>query len=230
MRKFFKLIFKLVVLALFVFLFTAVWIVLDGTIDGGGKADAALVPGRSESPGAGAEQPQLDRAVKLYNEGKFPFIIVSGSALHMSRGNYDDPAAMAQYLESNGVPSSAIIQDRQPEDLQEMAHDVADIMKAHQFKSVMVVTDYYRETGTRLALSHEGIAEVQKAHAGKFQKDDALKVGLAVVELYQYVGKVYILPAAEKAKAEAQAGEDKIKAEAEKAKKKVDDSLDSLVK
>ena len=230
MRRFFSLIFQLIAAALVIFLFTAVWIVFDGLIDLGEKADVALVTGDSETPQVNAEQPRLDRVIKLYNDGEFPFIILSGSTVRASRSHDDDPAAMAKYLESRGIASSVIIEDRRGKDTPDTAREVAEIMKSHRFKSVMVVTDYYHVTRTKLALVHEGIADIQKAHVGKLRKEDAWKIGREVVALYDYVGKIYLLPAAEKVKKEALVGLDKAKADAEKVKEKIDKSLDSLPK
>jgi len=227
MRRLFSLIFELVAAAIFFFLCTAALIIFDGLSDSGQKADVALVTGHAEAVPGNAGEPRMDLAVKLYNAGEFPFIIVSGST---GRGTYDDPAAMAKYLESQGIASNAIIEVRQGENTQETAREVAEIMKSHQLQSVMVVTDYYHETRTKLALTHEGIAEVEKAHVGQLQKEDALKIGREVVALYVYIGKIYLLPAAEKVKKEAQVGMDKAQTDAQQAKQKVDKGLNGLSK
>jgi vancomycin permeability regulator SanA len=226
MRRLFNLIFQLVAAAIFIFLCMAAWIVFDGLNDVGEKADVALVTGHDQSAPGGSD-PRLDRAIKLYNDGEFPYIVVSGST---RRYTYDEPAAMAAYLESHGISSGVIIEDRRGENTQETARDMAGIMKSRQFQSVMVVTDYYHMTRMKLALSHEGIADIEKAHVGTLRKEDAFKIGREVVALYDYIGRIYLLPAAEKAKEEAQVGLDNAKTDAEKAKEKVDKGLDSLPK
>jgi len=226
MRRFFNVIFQLVLSALAIFLLTAVWIVFDGLTDLGEKADVALVTGGGSSPG-NAEQPRLDRVVKLYTDGEFPFIIVCGSG-GGSAG--DEPGAMAKYLEGQGIPENVIIEETRGKTTQETAREVAAIMKLHQFETVMIITDYYRVTRMKLALGHEGVAYIQKAHVGRLQKADAWKIGREVVALYNYLGKVYVLPEAEKVKEEAQVGADKAKADAQQAKQKVDKSLDNLAK
>jgi uncharacterized SAM-binding protein YcdF (DUF218 family) len=217
MRRLFKIIFQLVAVAFLCFVGTAAWIVFSGLSDSGEKADVALV---TDLRGA-------DRAIKLYKEGAFPFIIVCGST---GQGSENEVAAVGKYLESNGVPASAIIEDRRDENTLEAARHVAAIMKTRQFESVMIVADYYRITRAQLALDHEGVAEIDKAHVGKLQKEDALKIGREVVALYAFIGKVYLLPAAEKAKDEAKVGMDKASSDAEKAKDSVDKSLDGLAK
>ncbi len=238
MRRLFNLIFQLIAAALIIFLFTALWIVFDGLTDLGNKADVVLVTGHAELAESKAEQARRDRVVKLYNDGEFPFIIVSGSTSRSTTTinggtgvfTYDEPAAMAKYLESQGIPSNVIIEDHRAETTQDVARDVAHIMKAHRFKSVMIVTDYYQVTRMKLELHHEGIAEIQKAHVGRLRKEDALGIGREVVALYVYIGKTYLLPTAEKIKKEAEVGVDKAKADAEKAKQKVDKGLNGLAK
>jgi vancomycin permeability regulator SanA len=226
MRRLFRLLFQLAALAIVIFLLTAAWIVFDGLNDLGEKADVALVTGQAESSQAESEA-RLDRVVQLYNQGEFPAIIVAGS----SRGDAsDEPRAMTQYLERHGISSSAIIEGRGTGHTLDAARAVAGIMKSHQFESVMLVTDYYHMTRTKVELNHEGIAQIQKAHVGKLQPNDAVPIGREVVALYAFLGETYLLPAAEKVKEEAQVGADKAKADAEKAKQKVDKSLDSLPK
>ena len=226
MRRLINFFLQLVVLALVVFLFTAAWIVFDGLIDAGGKADVALVTGRVDAA-PGMADAKLDRVIELYNGGEFPYIIVSGSRRGTAK---NDPAEMAKYLESHGISSDAIIEDLHGETTVATSREVAEIMKSHQFQSVMLVTDYYRMTRTKLVLSHDGVQQIEKAHVGKFQKEDVWDIGREVVALYDYIGRVYLMPAALKAKEEAQSGIDKAKVDAETAKEKVDKGLDGLAK
>lgn len=230
MRRLFSIIFQLVAAAIFFFLCTAAWIIFDGLNDSTEKADVGLVTGHEETPPGmhGLVAPgKLDRAIQLYNDGDFPFIVVSGSALY---SGYDSSKAMAEYLVSKGIPAGAIIEGPEKGSTQETAREIAKIMKSHQFRSVMIVSDYYRMTRTKLALVHAGITEVGKAHVGKLRKEDAWKIGREVVALYDYVGKVYLFPAAEMIKKEAQVGMDKASVDAEKARDSVSKGLDNMTK
>jgi uncharacterized SAM-binding protein YcdF (DUF218 family) len=227
MRRLFNLIFQLLAVALVVFLLTAVWIVFDGLSDWGEKADVALVTGHTEVV-QGTSDPLLDRVVQLYKDGEFPDVIIIGTKW-VEIGS-ENAVTMAKYLEAHGIPSSAIIDDSVVDTVPETASRVAATMKEHGFQSVMVVADYYRITRIKLALTHEGILELEKAHVGKLQKEDALKIGREEVALYEYIGKVYLLPAAEKVKKEAQVGMSKASIDGEKAKEKMDKSLDNLAK
>jgi hypothetical protein len=103
-------------------------------------------------------------------------------------------------------------------------------MKAHDLNSVMVVTDYYHVTRTKMALMHDGVISIQKAHVGKLSEDDAWEIAREVVALYTYVGRVYVLPVVEKVTQEAKVGVDKAKVDADEAKKKVDKGFDSMSK
>jgi vancomycin permeability regulator SanA len=224
MRRLFKLIFQLVMSAVVIFLLTAAWIVFDGLNDSGGKADVALVSGQPEGA---VERALLDRVIELYNGGEFPAVIVSGTDTPSS---FDHAAAMAEYLEGKGIPANAITQNRRGGTMPETAARVAAIMKLHRFESVMVVADYYHITRLKLALGQEGVAEIDKAHIGALRKEDAWKIGREVLALYDYVGRVYLLPLAEKAKDEAKVGLDKAGLDAQKAKESVNKGLDNLPK
>jgi len=106
----------------------------------------------------------------------------------------------------------------------------AALLKEHDFNSVMIVTDYYHMTRTKLAFIHEGVTSLQKAHIGVLQQSDAEAIGRDVLALFGYVTQVYVLPELEKIKKEAVVGADKAKADVEGAKKKVDKSLDTMPK
>ncbi len=223
MRRLFSFIFQLIAAAIVVVIGTAAWIIFDGLNDVGDKADVALFAGHTGE----AVDPQLDHVVKLYKDGAFPSIIVSEPAV---AGSEELAGTATRYLEDHGIPSSAILKDEDYISTWDLAHKVASSMKAHEFASVMLVADYYRMTRLKLALSHEGVVAIQKSHIGTARKEDALAIGHEVVALYDYIGKTFLLPAAEKIKQEAKVGADKAKDDAEKAKDKVDKSLNSLPK
>jgi hypothetical protein len=227
MGRFFKFIFQLIAAAIFIFLCIAAWIIFDGLTDEGQKADVGLVVGHAQGV-RGTSDAQLDRVVELYSKGAFPSVIIIGTKWQ-EIGNAKE-VTVAQYLEAHGVPPGAIIANHVGTDMQETSQEVAAIMKSHQFFSVMIITEYYDVTRVKLALTHEGVAGIEKAHVGTLRKEDALKIGRGVVALCDYVGRVYLLPEAEKAREEAKVGMDKASVDAEKAKEGVDKSLDNLAK
>ena len=223
MRRLFSLIFKLLGVVLVFFFVTVAWILFDGLSDLGDKAEVALVMGTPESTETVSDQPLLDRVVKLFNDGEFPLIIVSGSKVKSGA------QSMAKYLEEKGIPSNVIVID-EAATTPEATRKAVEIMKARDLHSVMIVTDYYHVTRTKLAFLHDGITSIQKAHIGVLDKSDAEAIGREVVALYGYVARVYVLPTVDKIAKEAKVGAEKAKADAEEAKKKVDKGFDTMSK
>ena len=223
MRRILKLIFQLLGVVVLCFILTVVWVLFDGLTDLGDKADVALVLGTPESPEAMGDQPLLDRTVKLFNESAFPCVIVSGSK---TKGESE---AMAKYLEGKGIPAGVVFID-DAVTTPDAVRKATKIMAEHELNSVMIITDYYHVTRTKLAFIHDGVTSIQKAHIGVLNKSDAPAVGREVIEIYNYIMRVYIMPAVEKIKEEAKTGADKAKADAETARKKVDKGLDSMSK
>jgi vancomycin permeability regulator SanA len=228
-RGLFRLIFRLITLAVLVSVGEAVWIVYDGLNDQGDHADVAVVPGTAVRHGVPGPilRSRLDRAIELYRAGKFPLIIVSGAT---EVGGYDEAAAMSNYLIEKQVPVTAIVQDKIGAHTSDTGRDVAAIMKARNLHSVMIVSQYYHITRMKLALKYAGIKDVEQVHVGVVQKEDAFMLAREVLALDDYLFKFYLLPAADKAKAEAQVEGEKVKVEAEKAKDQVRQKIDSSQK
>ncbi len=203
-----------------------IWIIFDGLTDLGDKADVALVFSDSGSPKKGTEE-RLKRVVELHKDGNFPAVIVSGPENGASE---DKPAAMAKYLAEHGIPAHTITEEDWGENDPETPEKIAGTLKSHNFNSVMIVTNYYDVTLTKLKLYHEGVHNIEKGHIGTLQKEDAWKIANQVVVLYTYVGQTYLLPAAQKVKEETKVGVDKAKEDADAAKKSIDNGLNSLPK
>ena len=220
--------FQLIVAVIFLVILSAGAIIFDGLNDRGDKAEAALVVD-ARVPAKGAASPVLDRAVEMHRSGEVNTIVVVSSKW-LGEGQEGGAAEMAKYLVSHGVPADDIIKSDHGGSLQETAHAVADVVQIHKLESVMLVADYYDITRFKVALGHEGVKHVQTVHVGTVTKDDTFRIFNSVVGLYQYVGKVYLLPEAEEVKKEAESGMDKAKVEADHAKDKVDKGLDNLPK
>jgi hypothetical protein len=226
MGRFFKLILQLVGSAVIIFMFTIGLVCMDGLIDQGEKADAALVLGGSQATRRGSD-PMLDRVVKRYSNGDFVLIIVND---FVSRPTEDQGGLMVSYLEKHGVDPGAIVQLHSGDNVPVTARQVVSIMKNHQLQSVMLIADYYRITRMKIALYHEGISAIDKSHVGTFRQEDLVDVAHEVIALYDYVARAFVFPTAEKLKNEAQVEMDKAKADAAKTKDKAAHSLDTLPK
>jgi uncharacterized SAM-binding protein YcdF (DUF218 family) len=218
MGRIIRLLVQVAVSVLCFVLITAVWIIFDGLNDVGDSADVALVAF------ARSDDPQLEHVARLYKDGEFKAVIVTSANDSGAAGQEE----MTRYLEGHGVPSSAIIEDSGAKDAGEMARDVAMLMRDHEMSSLMIVADYYRMTRFKLALLHSGVSNLAKSHVGSVRIADALPIGHEVLALYSYIGRTFLMPAAEKIKKEATTEADKAQEEAQKAKKSVDKDLDSL--
>jgi len=227
MGRLIRFVFQLVLVALFFAILSAVVMVFDGLNDRGDKAEAAVVTD-ARVPAKGAS-PLLDRAVEMHRSGEVNSIVVISSKW-LGEGQEGGAAEMEKYLISHGVPAGDIIKSDRGGSMQETARAVAAIVVARKLDSIMIVADYYDVTRLKLALMHENVKNVLSVHVGTVTKDDLFKIINSVVALYEYVGKVYLLPEAEEVKKEAETGLDKAKIEADHAKDKVDKGLDNLPK
>jgi vancomycin permeability regulator SanA len=211
---------------LVVLVFTVIWIIFDGLTDLGDRADTALVfsdPGSSKAD----TEARLKHVVELHKDGDFTKVIVSGP---VNRTAEDKPSAMAKYLSDHGIPADTITEVNWTENGPQTAQHIAATMKAHNMSSVMLVTDYYHITLTKLQLYHAGVTNIEKGHIGSLQKDDAWKIANEVVVLYGFIAQTYVLPAASKVKDEAKVGAEKASQDASAAKDTVSNGLNSLSK
>ena len=223
MRRLFKFLFSLFCLAVIAVCGMSAWLICDGLSDMVVHSDVAMVPGHGELDGAEPNpvlKARLDEVARLYQQGQFPLIIVCGAT---GQGGTDEATVMGQYLQTNGVPGSAIVEDHQGATTDLSARHVAAFMKARGIDSVLVVTQYYHITRTKLALKHAGISKISQSHVGKLQKEDAERIAREAVAIYYYATKFYFFPAA---KVAAQQMEN----EAEKMKAQAADKLNSIDK
>jgi vancomycin permeability regulator SanA len=223
--------FRLLTLAALALVFTAVWIVYDGLNDSGGKADCAVVLGaavRADGQPSPVLRQRLDRAIEVYRAGRVPFIIVSGADQVEGEG-FSESGAMAQYLNAHGVSGLAVIEDHHGVNTDATAHDVAELMRQHGFRSVMVVTSYYHITRTKMALKREGIHELAQVHAGVVNKEDAFNIAREVIDIYYHLFKFYIGPAAQKAAVVAKAAAQQIGSQISSETHKVEQSGEKTV-
>jgi vancomycin permeability regulator SanA len=145
----------------------------DGLHDRLGKADAALVLGsKVELNGIPSPrlQARLDKAVKLYREGYFPVIIVSGGT---GKEGYDEATVMRSYLLSSGIPWDRIVTDSHGVTTQATAADTARILHERHGESVLVISQYFHLPRCRMALFNNGVKQVYSAHADFFELRDA---------------------------------------------------------
>jgi vancomycin permeability regulator SanA len=162
--------------AVAVFLLATGALVLAGLNDKLAAADVIVVPGNTILPDGTPSprlQARLDVALKQFQEHRAPRILVSGAT---GKEGFDEAASMARYLQSRGVPASAIIEDNQGWTTDATARNAALLMRAHGWKTAMVATQYFHVPRFRLALERSGIAVSGNVHAPYFELRDLYSV------------------------------------------------------
>lgn len=140
-------------------------IVAAGLDDQIAPADMIVVPGNTVAPD-GTPGPRLrarlDVALTQFRDGQSPRIFVSGGT---GKEGFDEAAAMAAYLKRQGVPATAIIEDKQGWTTQATANNAASYLHAHGLRTAMVATQYFHVPRLRLALERTGVTVSAQVHA-----------------------------------------------------------------
>ncbi|QKY04324.1 YdcF family protein [Janthinobacterium lividum] len=171
------------------FLLATATLVLAGLNDKLAPADVIVVPGNTIAPDGTPSprlQARLDVALKQFQEHRAPHILVSGAT---GKEGFDEAASMARYLQSRGVPASAILEDNQGWTTDATARNAAALMRQHGWRTAMVATQYFHVPRFRLALERSGIAVSGNVHAPYFELRDLYSVPRETVGYLVYYVK-----------------------------------------
>ena len=163
---------RLVLLLIAALLVPAAFIVADGLTDHIRRSDVAVVLGNKVEPDGRPSpmlQARLEETLKLYRQGLFPTVMVSGG---LGREGYDEAAVMKAWLVARGVPAAAIIADNQGRNSWATARNASALMRARGWRSCLVVTQYFHISRSRLALHRQGVRNIASAHARYFDVRD----------------------------------------------------------
>ncbi len=164
-------------------------LVWSGCHDDLQHVDVALIPGNTvDSNGVPSARlkARLDKAVELFQEGYFSFIIVSGGT---GKEGYPEGDAMRDYLTKMGVPVSGILVDNTGVTTGASARNTSRLMKSRNLRSVLVVSQYFHVPRSKLALRKAGIGEVHGAHARFFEMRDLYSIAREVPAYAKYLLK-----------------------------------------
>lgn len=181
---------KIKIASLLFFLWFAVHagvITCDGLHDNLGKVDAGIVLGNKvEEDGQASDRlkSRLDRACELYDKKYFSRIIVSGGT---DPGGFDEADVMKRYLVMKGIPGGAIIADAHGTTTMHTARNAKEILLQHDLKTVMVITQFYHISRTRLAFSMAGMRNVPSARARIFELRDVYSIMREFFAFYRYL-------------------------------------------
>lgn len=162
-------------------------ITVDGLNDELGVADAAVVLGNKvELNGEPSKRlrGRLDKALELYEKKYFEYIIVSGGT---GKEGYDEAAVMRDYLIGKGIPEDKILTDSNGYNTFMTAQNTKSIMEDMEFDSVLIITQFYHISRTKLAFGKVGIKNVYSAHAEYLDFRDAYSVFREFFAYYKYI-------------------------------------------
>jgi vancomycin permeability regulator SanA len=182
--------FLIVVASLFIwFLIHTTLVIIDGLNDELKPADVAVVLGNKvEVNGQPSNRliARLDKSVELYNGGYFTFIIVSGG---IGKEGFDEARVMKSYLVDKGIPEDKIIEDNNGYNSYMTAQNTSKIIDDLELDSVMVITQYFHVSRTKLAFRKMDIKEVYAAHAKIFEFRDIYSIIREFPAYYKYLFK-----------------------------------------
>jgi vancomycin permeability regulator SanA len=173
------------------FIARAIIIIYDGLSDEIGKADVGIIPGsKVERNGQVSERlkARLNGGIKVYHLGLVKKLIVSGGK---GPEGFDEAEVMKTYLLAENIPSGDIITDHQGYTTYETAINSMAIMKSRNYKSAMVITQYFHISRTSLALKKAGASTIYSVHIPYFEARDFFSIPREVFAYYYYAFRAY---------------------------------------
>lgn len=169
------------------FVIHSIAITVDGFTDELQKADVAVVLGNkvelNGKPSLSLKG-RLDRTVELYNKEYFENIIVSGG---VGKEGFDEAVVMKEYLVAKGIPHGIIILDSEGYNTALTAKNSNEIMEERGFKSVMLISQFFHISRSKLAFKRVGYTDVYGAHAKFYLLRDVYSVFREFFAYYKYL-------------------------------------------
>jgi len=167
-------------------LHTAVTLIV-GLRDNLAKADLIVVFGNKVEPGSKPSdrlKSRLDKAAEVYYQKLAPKILVSGG---IDPSDQSEARVMAEYLVTRKVPVDDILLDEKGNNTRlTVKHSIA-IMKKHDMKRVIVVSQFYHILRIRLCFASHGVKSVYSAHAGIWELRDVYSTLREYFAYYYYL-------------------------------------------
>lgn len=182
-----KIFIKIMIIGIVFSAITAILIVSDGLIDNTNKSDLIVILGNKvELSGLPSLrlQSRLDKGYDLYIQGFAPLILVSGG---LGKEGYDEAEVMKNYLINRGVYKDVIITDSMGIDSFNTARNTKQIMTERNLNKVLLISNYYHISRTRLAFKKSGIEKVYSSHARYFEVRDLYSIPREVIGYYYYL-------------------------------------------
>jgi vancomycin permeability regulator SanA len=183
----FRICFKIIFITVFIFILAVSVLTIDGLMDDVHPADVIVVLGNKiNSDGTPSKrlQARLNKAIQLYEQKNSSLIIVSGGT---GKEGFDEAKVMKEYLVNKNIPAESVFEDNKGVDSFETSKNTKIFMEEKDLSSVLLVTNYYHVSRTRLALKKTGIEEIYSAHANYFEIRDFYSIPREVIGYMYYL-------------------------------------------
>lgn len=168
-----KQVFKyLPILFLIWFMAHTIFITIDGLNDNGKSADVAVILGNKvNEDGTLSErlEKRLECGLNLYRNKRVKRIIVSGG---FGKEGFYEGDKMKEFLVANKVPDTAIIVDNLGNNTRATADNVTKLRDSLHFESIIVVSQYFHITRTKMLFKKRGFQDVNGVSPNYFEFKD----------------------------------------------------------
>ncbi|MCF6285744.1 MAG: YdcF family protein [Candidatus Hydrogenedentes bacterium] len=169
------------------FLATEFSIIYDGFTDEVASSDVALILGNKVNPDGSLSKRlrgRLDKGLSLYQQGLVPKLIVSGG---LGNEGHLEGDAMAAYLVEKGILAEDIIIDNEGVNTLATARNYARLREEHGFDSVIIVSQFFHISRTRLVLKKVGANNIGAAHSTIYEWRDIYSTIREFAGYYKYL-------------------------------------------
>ncbi|MCE2996430.1 MAG: YdcF family protein [Cyclobacteriaceae bacterium] len=181
----FKNFIKVVILTMVVWVTGhVIYTLVDGLTDENKKADIAVVLGNTVNPDGTLStrlQKRLECSLHLFQAGRVKKILVSGG---LGKEGFYEGDKMKEYLLQKGVPDSLIVVDNHGDKTLATVINTLQMQEQLGFKSLIVVSQYFHVTRTKMLFRKNNFTEVSSACPDYFEFRDVYSIIREFVAYY----------------------------------------------
>lgn len=158
------------------FIIHCIFITIDGLINNKKKCDVAVILGsKVNEDGTLSErlEKRLECGLQLYKNGQVKKIIVSGG---LGKEGFYEGDKMKAYLVEKGISDSSIIVDNFGNNTLATVDNTIELKKKLNFKSIIVVSQYFHVTRTKMLFKKRGFQNVSSSSPNYFEIRDIYSI------------------------------------------------------
>lgn len=162
-------------------------IIFDGLTDDASPADLIVVLGskvNEDGTPSARLTARCEKAAELFHQGLADKILVSGG---LGKEGYYEAEIMKSVLHELDVPNFNIHVDNKGNTTLSTAINTAKFMQESNLSSVIIITQYFHITRTRLAFKNQEISNISTAHANITELRDLYSILREFPAYYKYL-------------------------------------------